>query len=166
MKGFTKMMIVVVLFSGMVSCGDDTNENPIDDAIKKAQESFDGEIVKSYREKDDGKWVIKIEMLNKSLASVEFEYLEKDISLIEVKGEKGPFDYDVTLEDGLIDFQQAKEIAVNEVGNSLENDKMDSWSLEQDDDFNHKWVYDFEFNIPDKDVYIDAKNGNVLGTDS
>ena len=168
MKDLLKMLIVGVLFTSLMSCGDDNSDidKAKEKAMEKASNSFQGEAVQTIREKDDGVWVIRVLMLNEKLASVEFEYLEKDISLIEVKGNKGPFDYDVILENGLINFQHAKQVAVDEVGNTPENDKIDDWSLEKDDDFNNQWVYDFDFKIPSKDVYIDAKNGTVLGSDS
>jgi uncharacterized membrane protein YkoI len=167
MKDLLKIFAVVILIAGTISCSDDNDiDKAKEEAIKKASKSFDGIAVETIREKDDGVWVIKVWMLNSKEASVLFEYLEDDISLIKVSGKKKPFDYNVIHDNGLIDFLQAKEAAVNEVGNSMENDNIDEWSLEEDDDFNHKWVYDFEFNIPDKDVYIDAKNGDVLGTDS
>jgi uncharacterized membrane protein YkoI len=167
-KSILNLFLVLVLFSVVISCNDDNDDGTeaIEKAMDKASKSFDGMVINSSREKDDGQWVIKVLMLNEALASVEFEYLEKDISLIEAKGEKGPFDYEVVFDNEIINFQHAKGIAVNEVGNSLENDKLESWSVETDDDFNNKWVYDFEFYVPDKDIYIDAKTGEVLGSDS
>jgi len=168
MKDLLKLFIAALLITSITSCGD--NNSDIDKAKEKAMEkaskSFHGEAVETTREQDDGQWVIKVLMLNEKLASVEFEYLENDISLIEVSGKKGPFDYNVIHDNGLIDFLQAKESAVNEVGNSMEDDKIDDWSLEEDDDFGNKWVYDFDFDSPDKDVYIDAKTGKVLDSDS
>jgi uncharacterized membrane protein YkoI len=166
MKNLLKLFIAAMLITATASCSDDNDiDKAKEKAIEKASKSFDGMAVETTREKDDGVWVIKVWMLNSKEASVLFEYLEDDISLLEVSGKKGPFDYNVIHDNGLIDFLRAKEAAVNETGNSMENDNIEEWSLDQDDDFGNKWVYEFDFDHPDKDVYIDAKTGEVIGSD-
>ena len=153
-------MMTAVLLTAMISC-DKNDGDPIDDAIKKSKQYFDGEVVKTEREKDDGEWVIKITMLNSKGAVVEFEFLEKNIELRDAQGEKGPFDYDVNFDSGLMNFQDAKSIADKEYG----NDELQEWELDEKSDFNNKWVYEFDYQHGDMEIYIDAKTGDVLGND-
>lgn len=153
-------MMTAVLLTAMISC-DKNDGDPIDDAIKKSKQYFDGEVVKTEREKDDGEWIIKTTMLNSKGAAVEFEFLEKNIELRDAQGEKGPFDYDVNFDGGLMNFQAAKAIADKEFG----NDALEEWNLEEKSDFGNIWVYEFDYKNTDEEIIIDAKTGDVLGDD-
>ena len=115
--------------------------------IDKALALLDGEII--YSENDD--YEVYIETANGSVVSFEFD---DDGELEAMEGEKGPFDYNFTVE-GLISFTEAKNAALNEVDGTIEE-----WELELDDD---EVYFEFEVELDgvEYEIKVDAVTGEV-----
>ena len=118
------------------------------DLISTALSILNGTVI--YTDSDDDDYEIYIE--TNSGAIVEFYF--EDGQLEEMEGEKGPFDYNFTI-DGLISFSDALNIALNEVDGTLVE-----WDLDLDDD--QYFEFHIEQNGSEYEVEVDAKNGNVL----
>ena len=142
---------------------DDDFEKPGDEApqdiLDIALEIVAGEVVHSEKKGKGDRSYYKIFIETEGGAIVRLK-LELEGDLIEVKGKDEPFDYEVEPGDGLINFSEAKEIALEEVGGEL-----DEWKLRmKETDDMLLWIYQFEIQDGDVEweVKIDALTGEVL----
>jgi uncharacterized membrane protein YkoI len=124
---------------------------------------FDGEVVEKKLELEDGieAWEIKIQ--NTDGAVVIFYWTVTPEILLKMQGDIGPFDYDITPGNNLINYSTARTVAIG----AVKNDTIKKWELQQEEDFIDIWVYSFEFddNGDTSKVYIDAESGNILQID-
>ena len=82
--------------------------------------------------------------------------------LLQIEGTRGPFDYDISPGNNLINLSTARTIAMVQAHET----NMIHWILRQNTyNSNDNWVYVFEFekeaSISVK-VFVDASNGNIL----
>ncbi len=126
------------------------------DAIRVAAEAIvDGDIVKSERELEHGMNAWKITLRTASGAEVEVYLLADDASLLRVRGDEGPFDYDVTPGRGWITLADVLDIVGQSEG--LERFRLDREG--------RAFVYELRFSTGDRteDVRVDAVTGAILG---
>jgi uncharacterized membrane protein YkoI len=164
MKNLSKY---VFLFASILFIGcDTTNETPLEvpqTIIDKSISLFDGEIIEKNLEIEDGieAWEVKIQ--NSDGSVVVFYWKVNQEILLKMKGETGPFAYDINPGNNLINFSTARTVAIG----AVKNDTIKNWELQQEEDFIDIWVYSFEFddNGDTSKVYIDAESGNILQID-
>jgi len=130
--------------------GGDDDQVPTN-IVSQALAILNGTVI--YTDYDDDDYEIYIE--TSSGAVVEFDY--EDNELEEMEGERGPFDYDFTV-DGLISFSEALNTALNEVDGTLVE-----WDLDLDDDL--YFTFDILLDGKTYEVAIDAVSGQVLEVD-
>lgn len=164
MKNLSKyvFLFVSILFIGC----DTTNETPLEvpqRIIDKSISLFDGEIIEKNLEIEDGieAWEVKIQ--NSDGSVVVFYWKVNPEILLKMKGETGPFGYDINPGNNLINFSTARTVAIG----AVKNYTIKNWELQQEEDFIDIWVYSFEFddNGDTSKVYIDAESGNILQID-
>ncbi|GAB3067454.1 PepSY domain-containing protein [Salinicoccus sesuvii] len=130
--------------------------NEASEAIDAASGDFDGELKELEFENEDGQWVYKVDMENES-EEYEATLSAEDLSIIEAEtdGNDG-YDMEEHLDyNNLIAAEEAIQTAMDENGGELE-----SWTLSTDDG-----QPEYEIELTDGDVTIDAQNGEILETD-
>jgi uncharacterized membrane protein YkoI len=128
--------------------------------ISKSLALFDGRILDTEADEEEGVPVWEVRISNLDGAEVKFYWRQEGESLFRIDGEKGPFDYDMIVGNGLINFNTAKLAAIT----AAKNNNIETWQHKQDDSFAGKWVYLFIINeeMSNLQVIIDADNGEVL----
>ena len=146
---------------------DELEATPPDAVAEFALSLFQGEIIHSETKQEDDfiRWKIYIE--SSSGAIVKFKIVENPLQLIEMEGERGPFDYDINPGDQFINLHAAIEIALSEIGGELTK-----WEFEakHDEDEDHEgnadrfWFYKINIIAGDQvlKIIIHAETGAVL----
>jgi len=131
--------------------------------INKSLALFEGAILekKSGIEESTPVWEVKIR--NSSGSIVKFYWKQDDEALYRMDGQEGPFDYDILLGEGMINFNSARFAAVA----AAKSDQIRTWRLRAEEDFADLWVYTFVIEGVEGtiEVVIDADNGEVLEID-
>ncbi len=79
-------------------------------------------------------WEIKLKMATGGIVKLDFA---KEIGeIIKIKGQTGPFDYEIDPQGSFITFSEARQIALDAVGGEIKK-----WSLELEE--NNEWEYEF-----------------------
>ena len=151
-------LLTVLIFTACSEDDDDLMQAPTS-AIDKAQALISGTITESESEIEDGVLAWKIDITTDQGAEVEIYYRQDNGELLRIDGENGPYDYNINPGSGLIDFSQAKTIAMGAVSGTLIE-----WQLKIEDKFDNIWVYSMEFD--GNQVYINATDGSVLEVES
>ena len=139
----------------------DSYESTIEDAIKKAQSNFDGQLTDIGLEKENNKWVYKIELESDSEEyDVSYDVNTLDIIEEEKDSENDDEDNEYFKYEELITFDEAITTAKSEV---------DGKATEISTDFDDGVLY-YEVSIQnqngeDVDVIIDAKSGETVKID-
>ncbi len=141
------------------------DEEHEDDGIRHLPESvreivagfIDAEIVHVEIDTEHDRRAWKITVITSSGAEVEITVEEESGELVEIRGEIGPFDYDVTPE-GLINFSEILAIVLD-----TGDEELIAWELEFNADF--KWVYQLIIVAGDNKIRIriDAETGEIIG---
>lgn len=139
----------------------DSYDSTIEDAIKKAQSNFDGQLTDIGLEKENNKWVYKIELESDSEEyDVSYDVNTLDIIEEEKDTEDDDEDNQYFKYEDLITFDEAITTAKSEV---------DGKATEISTDFDDGVLY-YEVSIQnqngeDVDVIIDAKSGETVKID-
>lgn len=139
----------------------DSYDSTIEDAIKKAQSNFDGQLTDIGLEKENNKWVYKIELESDSEEyDVSYDVNTLDIIEEEKDSENDDEDNEYFKYEELITFDEAITTAKSEV---------DGKATEISTDFDDGVLY-YEVSIQnqngeDVDVIIDAKSGETVKID-
>lgn len=139
----------------------DSYDSTIEDAIKKAQSNFDGQLTDIGLEKENNKWVYKIELESDSEEyDVSYDVNTLDIIEEEKDTEDDDEDNQYFKYEDLITFDEAITTAKSEV---------DGKATEISTDFDDGVLY-YEVSIQnqngeDVDVIIDAKSGETVEID-
>jgi len=160
MKNFYQS-ILLGLLSVLFSCtsGNEETLQVPQEIIDNSLEFFDGEVLETKMEQEEGldAWEIKIQ--NQEGSIVSFYWTVAGSTLFKIDGQTGPFDYDLLPGNNLISFTTAKTPAFA----AVKDDTLNRWELAQEDKFINKWVYTFE--IGSQKVFVDAENGDILEID-
>jgi len=136
----------------------DSYDSTIEDAIKKAQSKFDGQLTDIGLERENNKWVYKIELESDSEEyDVSYDVNTLDIIEEEKDSENDDEDNEYFKYEDLIAFDEAITTAKSEV---------DGKATEISTDFDDGVLY-YEVSIQnqngeDVDVIIDAKSGETV----
>lgn len=136
----------------------DSYDSTIEDAIKKAQSKFDGQLTDIGLERENNKWVYKIELESDSEEyDVSYDVNTLDIIEEEKDSENDDEDNEYFKYEDLITFDEAITTAKSEV---------DGKATEISTDFDDGVLY-YEVSIQnqngeDVDVIIDAKSGETV----
>ena len=139
----------------------DSYDSTIEDAIKKAQSNFDGQLTDIGLERENNKWVYKIELESDSEEyDVSYDVNTLDIIEEEKDSENDDEDNEYFKYEDLITFDEAITTAKSEV---------DGKATEISTDFDDGVLY-YEVSIQnqngeDVDVIIDAKSGETVEID-
>src|SRR5699024_7916821 len=136
----------------------DSYDSTIEDAIKKAQSNFDGQLTDIGLERENNKWVYKIELESDS-EEYDVSYDVNTLDIIEEEKDSENDNEYIKYED-LITFDEAITTAKSEV---------DGKATEISTDFDDGVLY-YEVSIQnqngeDVDVIIDAKSGETVEID-
>lgn len=159
MRKFHQILLIPALW--LIACNSVTEEIPNvpQSVIDQSLEYFDGVVMETSLENEEGQeaWEVKIE--NVSGALVKFYWTTLNPVLLKMEGTTGPYTYDIWPDDDLINFSAAKAVAIA----AVKNDALERWELAEEDDFIGIWVYTFY--IGSQQVYVDAVSGDVLEID-
>lgn len=116
-----------------------------------------GSFVSTIKNDDTQHWEVKVDMPGDG-GIVKFEYQLNSNELKEVKGLTPSFEYEIEPGNGLINYSNAKDIALGAVNGSIIE-----WKLEKDESDNN-WQYRFVimFSGDDYDVRINAVTGTIV----
>jgi len=143
----------------LIACSESSSTAPTssgqDDVVAKttAMTKGSGSLVSTIKNDDTQHWEVKIDMPGDG-GIVKFEYQLNSNELREVKGLTPTFEYEIEPGNGLINYSNAKSIALGAV-----NGTIIEWKLEKDESDNN-WQYRFE--IGSSEVRINASNGNII----
>ncbi len=161
MRNYIPVIALIGAFA-FSSCSEEQNDvNPVPQSIiNLSLDLFDGEVLQKKQEEEDGVKAWEVEIRNSQGSVVVLYWTVNQETLLKLKGDIGPFDYDVQPGNQLVNFSTAQTVAVGAIKNSA----LVKWELAQDEDFIGDWVYSFEFDGAKK-VYVNAKSGDVLQVD-
>jgi uncharacterized membrane protein YkoI len=139
------------------------NNNQVPDEIAEyALSLFPGEIIEGHFQHNDHKNYWKLHIRSESGAVVRFLIEEDPISLLEMKAEEEPFDYNIEPGEDLISLEEARGIAA-----SLNDGDLIQWKFGYEgDDGNFFPFYLLRLLQGDEDfkVLIHAETGEVIET--
>ena len=139
----------------------DSYDSTIEDAIKKAQSNFDRQLTDIGLERENNKWVYKIELESDSEEyDVSYDVNTLDIIEEEKDSENDDEDNEYFKYEDLITFDEAITTAKSEV-----NGKATEISTDFDDGVLYYEVSIQNQNGEDVDVIIDAKSGETVEID-
>lgn len=126
--------------------------------IDNSLELFQGELIEqtSFVEGNIDLW--KISIINPSGAIVSFYWQKGNSLLFKIDGEKGPFNYELTPQNGVISLSTARFLAYE----SYTEEDLISWNLSQGNTENRRWVYEFVLKDEEQSLLIDAYSGEPL----
>ncbi len=160
------LITIIIASLALVSCNEtseDNNPTVPQSVIDNSLNLFDGSVIETGTEEEDGikSWEIKIQ--DSEGAIVKFYWDIRTEFLVKIEGQVGPFAYDIAPGNNLINYSTAKTVATG----AIKNSSLLRWKLKKESDFINKWVYSFEFDDNNNTikVYIDAENGDVLEID-
>jgi len=143
----------------LVACQENSTTAPStggqEDVISKttAMTKGSGSVVSTVKNDDTQHWEVRVDMPGDG-GIVKFEYQLNSNELREVKGLSSSFEYEIEPGNGLINYSNAKSIALGAVSGSISE-----WKLEKDMSDNN-WQY--RFYISNSEVRINAVNGNII----
>lgn len=164
MKNYILLIASIGVFT--LFCCEDAQDNvgPVPQTVINASlDLFDGEVLQGKQEDEDGATVWEVKIRNGQGAEVvTYWTIDKEI-LVKIKGEIGPFDYDIQPGNQLVNFASAQTIAIGAIKNSA----LTKWELAKEEDFVGDWVYSFEFEGTEESikVFLNAKSGDVIQID-
>jgi uncharacterized membrane protein YkoI len=155
---FILSLILSVTFTN--ACSEDLNNSdssPITEtqAIQKAKETNPGTVTRTELTTHNGVKVWEVYMITLSGGEIKIKYRIDDGTMVEMKGTSPSFEYEVQPGMNLIDYSNAKAIALN-----TRNGTIIEWKLEKDESDN-RWEYRF-FISTEWEIRIDATTGVVL----
>ena len=160
----TAIRVLFALILLISSCSEETAVDPVipSGLIDSSLLYFDGEVISSVNSQvnEIDAWEVKIQNSNASLVSIYWRI--EPMILLQIEGTRGPFDYDISPGNILINLSTARTIAMVQAHET----NMIHWILRQNTyNSNDNWVYVFEFekeaSISVK-AFVDASNGNIL----
>jgi uncharacterized membrane protein YkoI len=155
---FILSLILSVTFTN--ACSEDVNSSNNSaitetQAIQKAKETNTGTVAKTESTTHNGVKVWEVYMITSSGGELKIKYRVDDGTMVEMKGTSPSFDYEVQPGMNLINYSNAKAIALN-----TRSGIITEWKLEKDESDN-RWEYRF-FISPEWEIRIDATTGVVL----
>lgn len=157
-----KQFLFSLFFLGTIfltACQENSTTAPtVDDqetVISKTTSMTNGSvsILSAIKNDDFNHWEVKVDMPGDG-GVVKFEYFLGSNDLKQIKGLTPSFEYEIEPGNGLINYSDARSIAIGAVGGSILE-----WKLEKDLSDN-MWQYRFE--IGTTEVRINAANGNIV----
>jgi len=121
---------------------------------------FEGDVVESEKHHNDRGTSWKLYLENEQGAIMKFEVIESSMEIVKMSGEKGPFDYNIELNDTVISLQTALEKVFMAVEGELTQ-----WELEVDDhEGSNHWQYEFEVTGATLryEIKINAETGEII----
>jgi len=155
---FILSLILSITFTN--ACSEDVNNSNNSSitetqAIQMAKQTNPGTVTKTESTTHNGIKVWEVYMITSSGGELKIKYRVDDGTMVEMKGTSPSFDYEVQPGMNLIDYSNAKAIALN-----ARNGIITEWKLEKDESDN-RWEYRF-FISPEWEIRIDATTGVVL----
>ena len=159
-KSFLALAIILNFFINTAFSEDVSSSNnsfPITEtqAVKKAKQLNSGTVTKTELTTHNDVKVLEVYMITSSGGELKIKYRIDDGTMVEIKGTSPSFDYEVQPGMNLIDYSNAKAVALN-----ARNGVITEWKLEKDESDN-RWEYRF-FITQDWEIRIDAATGVVL----
>jgi len=124
-------------------------------AIQKAKQTNPGTVTKTELTTHNGVKVWEVYMITSAGGELKIKYRVDDGTMVEMKGTSPSFEYEVQPGMNLIDYSNAKAVAL-----TARNGFLAEWKLEKDESDN-RWEYRF-FISPEWEIRIDATTGVVL----
>jgi uncharacterized membrane protein YkoI len=161
MKKSTWFLLMMVFAFSFAACSEEENDPvPIDfqNANNKALAMTTGTIIKTERNTSPSGDYFEVDVQSAGGSIIEFEFYVADGSLKEIEGSMAPFDYEVNPGMGLINFSEARDIALNARPYTLAY-----WDLEKDSS-SGVWTYTFEIENGSESytVKVNATNGQLI----
>jgi uncharacterized membrane protein YkoI len=159
-KSFLALAIIFT-FSFNTACSEDVsssnNSSSITEtqAVQKAKQLNSGTVTKTELTTHNDVKVWEVYMITSLGGELKIKYRIDDGTMVEIKGTSPSFDYEVQPGMNLIDYSNAKAVALN-----ARNGVITEWKLEKDESDN-RWEYRF-FITQDWEIRIDAATGVVL----
>jgi uncharacterized membrane protein YkoI len=162
-----KTLIALGLFFSLalnIACSEDVNISDSNSnitetqAVQKAQQTNSGTVIKTELTTHNGVKVWEVYMVSSSGGELKIKYRVDDGTMVEMKGTSPSFEYEVQPGMNLIDYSNAKAIALN-----ARDGVIIEWKLENDESDN-RWEYRFFIQSAGEDweIRIDATTGVVL----
>jgi len=154
---FLSLILSVTFTNACTEDVNNSNNSSITEtqAIQMAKQTNPGTVTKTESTTHNGIKVWEVYMITSSGGELKIKYRVDDGTMVEMKGTSPSFDYEVQPGMNLIDYSNAKAIALN-----ARNGIITEWKLEKDESDN-RWEYRF-FISPEWEIRIDATNGVVL----
>ncbi len=155
---FILSLILSITFTN--ACSEDVNNSNNSSitetqAIQKAKLTNPGAVTKTELTTHNGVKVWEVYMITESGGELKIKYRVDDGTMVEMKGTSPSFEYEVQPGMNLINYSNAKTVALN-----TRNGVIMEWKLEKDESDN-RWEYRF-FISPEWEIRIDATSGLVL----
>jgi len=155
---FILSLILSITFTN--ACSEDVNNsNNLSiteiQAIQKAKQTNPGTVTSTESTTHNGINVWEVYMITESGGQFKIKYRVDDGTMVEMKGTSLSFEYEVRPGMNLIDYSNAKAVAL-----AARNGVITEWKLEKDESDN-RWEYRF-FISPEWEIRIDATTGVVL----
>ncbi len=131
--------------------------------IDLSLEIFDGAVLQKKQVEEEGAKAWEVKIRNDQGAEVVFYWMTNQETLLKLKGDVGPFDYDIQPGNQLVNLSSAQTVAIGAIKNSA----LAKWELAKEEDFVGDWVYSFEFEDAGESikVFVNAKSGDVIQID-
>jgi len=155
---FILSLILSITFTN--ACSEDVNNSNNSSiteiqAIQKAKQTNPGTVTKTELTTHNGVKVWEVYMITSAGGELKIKYRVDDGTMVEMKGTSPSFEYEVQPGMNLIDYSNAKAVAL-----TARNGFLAEWKLEKDESDN-RWEYRF-FISPEWEIRIDATTGVVL----
>jgi uncharacterized membrane protein YkoI len=157
------ILSLILSFTFTNACAEDVNNSNNSSftetqAIQKAKLTNPGTVTKTELTIHNGIKVWEVYMITSSGGELKIKYRVDDGTMVEMKGTSPSFDYEVQPGMNLINYSNAKAIAL-----SARNGVITEWKLEKDESDN-RWEYRFfiQSGGQDWEIRINAATGVVL----
>ena len=109
------------------------NSSPIteEQVVQKARQMIEGTVIKTEITTENGIKVYEVNMTAPSGGELKIKYRIDDGTMVEIKGISASFDYEVEPGINLINYSEAKSVAVN-----AKNGEIKEWKLEKEESNN------------------------------
>ena len=147
-----------------LACSDEINNSnsnaSIDEsqAVQKAEQINSGTVTKTELTTHHGINVWEVYMITPAGSELKVKYRVDDGTMVEIKGTSPSFEYEVQPGMNLINYSEAKSVALNSKSGEIKE-----WKLEKDES-SHRWEYRFFIMATSQDweIIINAISGVVL----
>lgn len=155
------LLLTGILAFSFIACEEQFEGNEKEapqDVVDITRQIFLGKVVENTTAVEDGVEVWKVSITNNDGAIVSF-YWQKSYNIIfKIRGDRGPFTYDLQPPLNVLPLSTARFLAFE----SYSSKTLSSWCLERNKSDERSWVYCFYIQGNELPLMIDAVSGDDI----